>query len=84
MIEKIFKAYDVRAVYPNPLDKEAAWKVGHATGQFGTVILSAREFVAIDLRAVRRLERVNLKVEVLTSAAYSRVAPSHHFYDTTL
>ena len=34
MIEKIFKAYDVRAVYPNPLDKEAAWKVGHATGQY--------------------------------------------------
>ena len=34
MIEKIFKAYDVRAIYPNPLDKEAAWKVGHATGQY--------------------------------------------------
>ena len=34
MIEKIFKAYDVRAVYPNPLDKDAAWKVGHATGQY--------------------------------------------------
>jgi phosphomannomutase len=34
MIEKIFKAYDVRAVYPNPLNEEAAWKVGHATAQF--------------------------------------------------
>ncbi len=34
MIEKIFKAYDVRATYPNPLNEEAAWKVGHATGQF--------------------------------------------------
>jgi phosphomannomutase len=34
MIEKIFKAYDVRAVYPNPLNEEAAWKVGHGTGQF--------------------------------------------------
>jgi phosphomannomutase len=34
MIEKIFKAYDVRATYPNPLDKDAAWKVGHATGQY--------------------------------------------------
>src|SRR5689334_3024114 len=34
MIDKIFKAYDVRATYPNPLDKEAAWKVGHATGQY--------------------------------------------------
>jgi phosphomannomutase len=34
MMEKIFKAYDVRATYPNPLNEEAAWKVGHATGQF--------------------------------------------------
>src|SRR3954470_14322993 len=34
MIETIFKAYDVRATYPNPLNEEAAWKVGHATGQF--------------------------------------------------
>src|SRR5262245_31233603 len=34
MIEKIFKAYDVRATYPNPLNEEMAWKVGHATAQF--------------------------------------------------
>ena len=34
MIDKIFKAYDVRATYPSPLNEEAAWKVGHATGQY--------------------------------------------------
>ena len=34
MIEKIFKAYDVRATYPTPLNEEAAWKVGSATAQF--------------------------------------------------
>ncbi len=34
MIEKVFKAYDVRAIYPDLLNKETAWKVGHATGQF--------------------------------------------------
>jgi phosphomannomutase len=34
MIDKIFKAYDVRAVYPFPLNEDAAWKVGHATAQF--------------------------------------------------
>jgi phosphomannomutase len=34
MIEKIFKAYDVRAIYPNPMNEDAAWKVGHATAQF--------------------------------------------------
>jgi len=36
MIEKIFKAYDVRATYPSPLNEEDAWKVGHATAQFLT------------------------------------------------
>ena len=34
MLDKIFKAYDVRATYPNPLNEEVAWKIGHATGQF--------------------------------------------------
>jgi len=34
MIDKIFKAYDVRAATPNPLDEDAAWKVGHATGLY--------------------------------------------------
>ena len=34
MIDRIFKAYDVRATYPNPLNEETAWKVGHATAQF--------------------------------------------------
>ncbi len=47
MIGKIFKAYDVRATYPEPLNEEAGWKVGLATGQFlkkangrGTVVVS--------------------------------------------
>jgi len=47
MIEKIFKAYDVRATYPNPLNEEAAWKVGHATGQF---LQRSRQNVAADQR----------------------------------
>jgi phosphomannomutase len=34
MLDRIFKAYDVRATYPIPLNEEVAWKVGHATGQF--------------------------------------------------
>jgi phosphomannomutase len=32
-IGKIFKAYDVRAVYPTLLDENAAWKVGYGAGQ---------------------------------------------------
>ncbi len=34
MISKIFKAYDVRATYPEPLGADDAWKVGHATATF--------------------------------------------------
>ena len=45
MIDKIFKAYDVRATYPNPLNEEAAWKVGHASAQF---LKRSRQNVAAD------------------------------------
>jgi phosphomannomutase len=34
MNEKIFKAYDVRATYPNPLNEDSAWNIGHATAQY--------------------------------------------------
>jgi phosphomannomutase len=34
MAPSIFKAYDVRATYPNPLNEAAAWRVGYATAQF--------------------------------------------------
>ncbi|MDB5295562.1 MAG: algC [Phycisphaerales bacterium] len=47
MIEKIFKAYDVRATYPSPLNEEAAWKVGHASAQF---LKRSRQGVAADQR----------------------------------
>ncbi len=34
MDDKIFKAYDIRGLYPEQLDEEAAWKIGHAAAQF--------------------------------------------------
>lgn len=34
MNPSIFKAYDIRGVYPDELDEQAAWKIGHATAQF--------------------------------------------------
>ena len=34
MIDKVFKAYDVRGIYPDPLNEDIAWKTGHATAQF--------------------------------------------------
>ncbi len=50
MIEKIFKAYDVRATYPSPLNEENAWKVGHATGQF---LKRSRQNIAADVKVKR-------------------------------
>ncbi len=34
MVEKVFKAYDVRATYPEPLNEDIAWRIGNATAQF--------------------------------------------------
>ncbi|MBN1437284.1 MAG: phosphomannomutase/phosphoglucomutase [Sedimentisphaerales bacterium] len=34
MDSKIFKAYDIRGLYPEQIDEDAAWKIGHATAQF--------------------------------------------------
>ena len=34
MIEKVFKAYDVRATVPEPLNEDVAWRIGNATAQF--------------------------------------------------
>ena len=34
MIGNIFKAYDVRATYPEPLNEDAGWLVGYSTGEF--------------------------------------------------
>src|SRR5215210_3291438 len=50
MIEKAFKAYDVRATYPNPLNEEGAWKVGHATAQF---LKRSREKLGADSKVKR-------------------------------
>src|SRR5690554_1465774 len=40
MIESVFKAYDVRATYPEPLSEEVAWRIGNATAQFLRTSLS--------------------------------------------
>ncbi len=34
MLGKVFKAYDIRATYPEPLDERVAWKVGYATARY--------------------------------------------------
>ena len=40
MIEKVFKAYDVRATVPDPLNEDVAWRIGNATAQFLRTTLS--------------------------------------------
>lgn len=39
-IDQVFKAYDVRAIYPEPLSEEVAWRIGNATSQFLRTTLS--------------------------------------------
>lgn len=34
MLAKVFKAYDVRATYPKPLDEKLAWQIGYGTAQY--------------------------------------------------
>ena len=34
MNPEIFKAYDIRGIYPDDLNEEDAWKIGHATARF--------------------------------------------------
>jgi len=33
-IAKVFKAYDVRALYPEPLNEDIAWRIGFAFAQY--------------------------------------------------
>lgn len=34
MLGKVFKAYDVRATYPSPLNEQTAWKIGYGTARY--------------------------------------------------
>jgi phosphomannomutase len=36
MLGKVFKAYDIRAIYPKPLNEKLAWHIGYAVGQYLT------------------------------------------------
>lgn len=43
MDTSIFKAYDIRGIYPDQLDEQAAWKIGHGTAQFLRSLLRGYE-----------------------------------------
>ncbi|MFN0137788.1 MAG: phosphomannomutase/phosphoglucomutase [Phycisphaerae bacterium] len=40
MLEKVFKAYDVRATVPDLLNEEIAWRIGNGTAQFLRTLLT--------------------------------------------
>ena len=52
MLEKVFKAYDVRATYPDPLDETVAWRIGHAAALFFRETSSRAERASVDRMAV--------------------------------
>jgi phosphomannomutase len=43
MDSAIFKAYDIRGIYPDQLDETDAWKIGYATAQYLRAMLSGYE-----------------------------------------
>ena len=34
MLGAVFKAYDIRGVYPDPLNENLAWRIGHGSASF--------------------------------------------------
>jgi phosphomannomutase len=43
MDPSVFKAYDIRGIYPTQIDEEGAWKIGYATAQFLRSLLRGYE-----------------------------------------
>ena len=42
-LDKVFKAYDVRGVYPEEIQEDLAWRIGHATAAFLRSLMSGYE-----------------------------------------
>jgi phosphomannomutase len=40
MLGKVFKAYDIRATFPKPLNERLSWQIGYATAQYLTGVAS--------------------------------------------
>ena len=40
VLEKVFKAYDIRGLYGKQIDEDMAWKIGHASAQFLRSVLT--------------------------------------------
>jgi len=75
-LDKVFKAYDIRGLYPGEVDEALAWKVGHGSGQFLRSLLSGydrgqasanRLVVGRDMRPHSEPLAANLMEGILTS-----------------
>ena len=40
---KIFKAYDIRAIYPEPLNEDCAWRIGYGSAKFLQAQVKAKQ-----------------------------------------
>ena len=50
-LSHVFKAYDVRATYPDPLNEEVGWRVGYGVGEFlKSRFGQGRVVVTLDMR----------------------------------
>ena len=52
MDSTIFKAYDIRGIYPDQINEEDAWKIGHAAAQFLRSMLRGYERGQISSQSV--------------------------------
>lgn len=52
MDSAIFKAYDIRGIYPDQIDEEAAWKIGNASAQFLRSLLTGYERGQANMQSV--------------------------------
>jgi len=52
MDTSIFKAYDIRGVYPDQVNTEAAWKIGYATARFLPSLLRGYERGRQDAKSI--------------------------------
>lgn len=52
MDSAIFKAYDIRGIYPDQIDEEGAWKIGNASAQFLRSLLTGYERGQTNMQSV--------------------------------
>jgi len=68
MDTSIFKAYDIRGVYPDQVDEEAAWKIGYAAARFLPSLLRGYERGQANAQSVCVSRDMRMHSEALAGA----------------